>query len=806
MFHRSGFIAILAAALAGEGGIASSADSPRTTRDLQALYVFESVVGDVVRDRSGVGNPLDLKIEQPNAVRREPGRLVVRASVRIASQAPARKIIDACKRSNELTVEAWIRPANARQDGPARIVSLSRDTSRRNFTLGQEADRFDARLRAASTSANGLPSLATSGKSLQTEITHVVYTRDRSGNATIYLNGEQRSSKKVGGSLSSWSNDHRLILANELTGDRPWLGELRLAAIYSRALTIDEVRRNFNAGEQALVSPEALAQRRREALARSFETKIAPLLAKRCVECHDSATRKGGLDLSRKLSALAGSENGKVILPGNSTGSPLWKLIEAGKMPRQRSPLTSVEKTLLRQWIDSGAVWSLDFIDPAVYAAHGGDGQVWIQRLTVDEYVETVRVAVGVDVVKDARRLLPPDLRADGFSNTAYNLNVDLKHVSAYAQLAEIIVGRMDVDEFAKRFSRGRRLTDKDNRDLIAKMGQWVLRGPLEEREIVAYRGVATTAASSGADFREAMGYVLESMLQSPRFIYRIERQQGGGVQPVGPHELASRLSYVIWGGPPDEELFKAAQDGKLNRGTTAAHADRMLTDPRAARKSLHFVSEWLNLGRLNDLQPSRERFPDWDPKLGEDMRRETLMFAKEVLWNQNRPLGDLFNADFTFATPRLARHYGLTIQPGDREEVPARYDLTRRPERGGLLTQGSVLTVGGDEASMVSRGLFVLHDLLRGVVNDPPPGVDTTPVPSKAGVTQRGVAENRVANVHCGGCHARFEPLAFGLEKFDGLGAFRESDRHGNRLREDGVIRIPGEARPISYKSSAEL
>jgi hypothetical protein len=106
----------------------------------------------------------------------------------------------------------------------------------------------------------------------------------------------------------------------------------------------------------------------------------------------------------------------------------------------------------------------------------------------------------------------------------------------------------------------------------------------------------------------------------------------------------------------------------------------------------------------------------------------------------------------------------------------------------------------------MVTRGLFVLHDLLRGKVSDPPPCVDTTPVPTKPGLTQRGIALERIANNSCGGCHSRFEPLAFGLEKFDGLGTYYDKDHHGNELRDDGNVVIPGRAEPIPYKNSAEL
>ena len=178
------------------------------------------------------------------------------------------------------------------------------------------------------------------------------------------------------------------------------------------------------------------------------------------------------------------------------------------------------------------------------------------------------------------------------------------------------------------------------------------------------------------------------------------------------------------------------------------------------------------------------------------------MAFFQEVVWKQDRPLGDLFNAQFTFATPRLARHYGWESRgPGLH-----RYDLSAIPARGGLLTQASTLTIGGDDASMVTRGLFVFKDLLRGAVKEPPPGVDTTPVPLKAGLSQRQISERRIANRACSGCHARIEPLAFGLEKFDGVGAFRESDEHGNRLREDGTILFPNTAQPQPYRSVAGL
>jgi hypothetical protein len=183
-------------------------------------------------------------------------------------------------------------------------------------------------------------------------------------------------------------------------------------------------------------------------------------------------------------------------------------------------------------------------------------------------------------------------------------------------------------------------------------------------------------------------------------------------------------------------------------------------------------------------------------------MRAETIEFFRELVWKQRRPLAELLNAQFSYMTPRLAKHYGIDPQ-GDGFQ---RYDLSNVPSRGGLLTHGSVLTIGGDNASMVTRGLFVLNDLLFSEVGDPPPGLDTTPVPTSPGKTHRAIAMERVKSESCGGCHARFEPLAFGLEKFDGLGSFHETDEHGNTLREDGEILFPGDATPTAYSTSAEM
>ena len=781
--------------------------APRIKRGLQLLYDFREAGGPLVHDQAQVGKPYPLRINDLDHVRRSADGLEVRSGAMIRSVDAVTRVSKAVRRSGRFTVEAWVRPATPDQTGPARIVSLSRDGSNRNFTLGQDSNRYDVRFRTTKTTRNGIPSLASPATSAAPRLTHIVYTRDRQGHTRMYVNGKQASEGQVGGDTSNWDDSFRLVMADEHTKDRQWLGTYRLVAIYSRDLTSAEVQQNYNAGPPAGATLTRVASRLPDPRAVHFETKIAPLISRHCLECHDSPNRQGGLDLSRRDAALAGGDTGVVITAGKANESLLWEAVESDNMPADRPALSTEEKALLKRWINDGATWSLEFIDPAIYA-HQGDTTNWVQRLTVPEYIATVRDAVGVDIAAEARQLLPPDLRADGFSNTAYNLSIDLKHVDAYAQLAQIIVRRMDVNKFAAQFSSKLRFTDKEMGKLIAEMGKRILRGPLEEDEIISYRGISTSVAAAGGNLEEAVGLILEGMLQSPRFIYRMEIQRGdGGAWPTDDYELASRMSYIVWGAPPDDELLRSADDGSLDAAEVERQLERMFRDQRARQRSLQFATDWLNLGRLANLQPNPRKFPNWKPRLAQDMRDETLAFFTEVVWSQERPLADLLNAQFTFLTPELARHYGLNLtDDGDDESGLSHYDLSDVPSRGGLLTQGSILTVGGDEASMVTRGLFVMHDLLRGVVRDPPPCVDTTPTPSKPGVSQRAISEARIANESCGGCHAKFEPLAFGLEKFDGLGAFHEQDEHGNVLREDGEILAPGAAQAVKYNSSAEL
>ena len=227
----------------------------RVTAGLVALYEFTEGAGATVADTSGMGTPLDLTIADVNDVTWRPGvgALQVNAETIVSSDGPATKVHTALMASNAVTVEAWVNPANLTQNGPARIVSLSASPYLRNLTLGQgvfssASDRLEVRLRTSSTSLNGTPAVPTAEGTLANRLQHMVYTRDASGNVKIYLDNAILTTSTVTGDFSTWDTTMPLVLANEVNGERAWLGEYHLVAIYDTALTTAQVTQNFTAG------------------------------------------------------------------------------------------------------------------------------------------------------------------------------------------------------------------------------------------------------------------------------------------------------------------------------------------------------------------------------------------------------------------------------------------------------------------------------------------------------------------------------------------------------------------------------
>lgn len=237
-------------------GVTLATHPARVTSGLVALYAFKEGRGAAVHDVSRAGTPLDLKIENPASVRWGARALALAAPTLVAGTAPAVRLVLACRSSNELTLEAWIRPAAIAPPGKdGRILTLSSDPFGQDFLLGQDelggpSRSYFVRLRTTATDLVGKPALASPSGAVQPRLTHLVYTRSAGGGTVLYQDGAEVSRSTAAGDLSAWNETYRVGLGNEMTQDRPWLGEYHLAAVYSRALGADEVRQNLKAGTE----------------------------------------------------------------------------------------------------------------------------------------------------------------------------------------------------------------------------------------------------------------------------------------------------------------------------------------------------------------------------------------------------------------------------------------------------------------------------------------------------------------------------------------------------------------------------
>ncbi len=246
-----GVLVLLLVPTVGQDALSGAAvvqEQGRVTDGLVVLYEFKEGAGQVVSETSGVGQPLNLTISDATGVTWAPGGGVDITGDRVAirTDGAATKIIDALRASNELTIEAVVTPRDTTHTGPARIVSLSRDTSVRNFTLGQTRSQYIMRLRTSRTDTQGTPETETDRDVLKAERQHVVVTYT-AGSVRIYVDGEPKGLGARTGDFSTWDPTFRFLLGNEGTLDRQWHGKIELVAIYSRGLSAEEIKRNFDA-------------------------------------------------------------------------------------------------------------------------------------------------------------------------------------------------------------------------------------------------------------------------------------------------------------------------------------------------------------------------------------------------------------------------------------------------------------------------------------------------------------------------------------------------------------------------------
>jgi len=321
-------------------------------------------------------------------------------------------------------------------------------------------------------------------------------------------------------------------------------------------------------------------------------------------------------------------------------------------------------------------------------------------------------------------------------------------------------------------------------REIVTRLASEAYRRPAEARDVDALMRFYEEGAAEGG-FDVGVRTALQAILASPYFVFRFEGTTGSapaGAERLSDHALASRLSFFLWGLPPDETLRSLAAEGALTDPSVLdSQIDRMLGDPRAEALSTRFAAQWLRLQDLEKVHPDSYWFPDYDKQLSDAMRQETETFFSSLV-SQDRSVLDLYTADYTFLNERLARHYGIDGVRGDafrRVEYP---DARRR----GLLGHGSVLTLTshGDRTSPVLRGKWVMEVLMGTPPPPPPPGVpdleETDAAADGRTLSTRERMEQHRANPTCNSCHRFIDPIGLALDSYDVTGRWR--------IRENGA------------------
>lgn len=404
-------------------------------------------------------------------------------------------------------------------------------------------------------------------------------------------------------------------------------------------------------------------------------------------------------------------------------------------------------------------------------------GRAPLRRLNHAEFRNTVRDLLGeTGPIVDS---FPPNEEGLGFSN-----NADAQFVSGllaenYMTAAETMathaIAKLDAIQPCDTVSKGE---DACARLFVQNFGRRVFRRPLSDAEVTRFIGLYGLGRN-GATYEEGISVVLQAMLQSPNFLYRVEDgvppQPGQSVVLLTSFEMATRMSYFLWGTIPDAQLSSAADANALGTPPQlAAQAERMMKDERAKQMPGTFHREWLELTHALEAPKAPMMYPAWTPQLAADLFTESQTFVDQVFWTDGQ-LSSLLAAPYSFVNASVAQLYGAPAPAGT-----AFTKIMLDPShRAGILTQGTFLAshANPDQTSPVRRGKFVREQLLCQPV-PPPPNDIVIKVPDydpNTSTRERFIQHETEAR--CASCHAVMDHIGFGFESYDAIGAYRTQD-----------------------------
>jgi hypothetical protein len=458
-------------------------------------------------------------------------------------------------------------------------------------------------------------------------------------------------------------------------------------------------------------------------------------------------------------------------------GAGLWAMLAALALP---GCYTGVSGEPDAAWGgdtgDDGADDGED--EPEALCDTASAGVSRLRRLTRSQYDHTVRDLLGITGGLAAQ--LAPDEKVGPFFSNVTAPVTDLL-AEQYMRVAEEIA-EVAITDLGSLVPCDPAIDDHAacGEDFVDGFGLRAFRRPLTAEERIALVGLFELGRADEG-FAGGIRLVVQAVLQSPQFLYHLElglpSTTGDDVVALDHYEVASRLSYFLWDSMPDDALFEAAAAGTLDTPEAVrAQAERMLEDPRAADAIASFHRQWLHLDGLAGLEKNTEIYPEFDVTLRDAMAQETTRFADWVIRFDDARLETLLTASYSFVDGPLFSLYGITPPAEHDPTLPVELDPT---QRAGILTHAGVLAshAHADQSSPVHRGVLVRENILCTPLAPPPPEVDVVPPPLDPDATTRERFDQHRSDPACAGCHNLIDPLGFGFEHYDGVGAYRALD-----------------------------
>lgn len=415
-------------------------------------------------------------------------------------------------------------------------------------------------------------------------------------------------------------------------------------------------------------------------------------------------------------------------------------------------------------------------------------GRVTIRKLNRSEYDNTVHDLLGTAL--NPGQSFMNDAPEVGFDNNADQLSTSPALAGLYQTAAEALAA--EAIGTARRAALGGcdfAAGESCLRTVINTLGARAYRRPLTEEDVAVYLALAAKASSVGATADETVRTIVEAMLMSPHFLYRVELDPdptSPQVHPVGPYEMASRLSYLVYRSMPDAPLFEAAAAQRLSApADLQTQLTRMLATEHGSMFARDFSSQWLGIRTLEQAQFDATLFPKFTPALAASMKLELINFFADFV-RENTSAQQLLLANFSYLDSNLSTLYQLPAVQGSTQQ---RTNIAS-PLRGGLLLMAGTLAVTSysTRTSLVKRGNWVLGEMLCDEPPPPPPDIPQLPEGMVQG-TQREILAQHRTNPSCNACHQVMDNIGLALENYDAVGAYRTTDRGGATIDATGVL-----------------